>query len=214
MINYTTIFEEMKQKLTDIGAEINRNETELILEDDELPYLEEEFKTKINSDIFKFYNNLNGLEFDWSLKTTDLLITGFINIHSFYDLMMNSTEHKLWADWYEREDIQEIKKHRILETIVGTDYYITIKIDPTNGDYKLYYVPEGSVNHGGSKKLKEIPLKINQYFEVITSYFGIHMIRHHLHEEKFYTNPFDVVPELKLLEKLIPDFTPPNIIIQ
>jgi hypothetical protein len=213
IMNYLKAFEEMKQKLITIGAEINKSETELILTEDELPYLENEYKTKINNDVFKFYNNLNGIEFDWSLKRNDFLLTGFINIHSFYDLIMNSTENKLWANFYENDDIQEIKKHRILETIIGTDYYITIKIDPINGDYKLYYVPEGAVNNGGSKKLKEIPLKIDQYFEVITRYFGIHMIRHHLHEEKFYTHPFDVIPELKLLEKIIPDFKPPNITI-
>lgn len=209
-MDYLNIFEETKTRLLNVKSKITKEETELILTKEELSYHEDINGLKISNELFKFYNNLNGLEFEWNIKTDALSFSGFINIHSFEEMIENKTENKLWVDWYEEEDIIEIQKHRIFETLVGTDYYITIKLNERGG-YKLYYVPEGSVNHGGSKKLREIPLKIDQYFKVINAYFGIHIIRHHLHEEKFYIHPYDVVPKIRQLVKIFPDFEPPII---
>ena len=122
----------------------------------------------------------------------------------------NEQEDKLWSSWYEEDDIERIKQHRMLEPIIGADAYITVKFLP-EGKYKLYYVGDGYVNDGGSEDLPEIPLTIEQYLKVVTGYFGMSGIRHHLHEEEFYTKPFDVYPKLKELEKMFPDFEPPVI---
>jgi len=208
-MDYKETINKTKQKLITCEAKIHRDDTNIIITKEMLQYYEEDYKISVNKDVFKFYNSLNGIELDWSLKTKTSLLTGFFNIHSFSEMIENDTEGKLWEEWYEESDIKEIKKHRIFETIVGTDYYITIKF--LKNKYKLYYVPEGSVNNGGSKKLQEIPLTISQYFKIINSCFGIHMIRHHLHEIKFYENPFQVIPELKALKDIFPEFKIPKI---
>lgn len=207
-MEYVKTFEATKQALLDLGATINKADTELVLTKEELPYYEE--SGRFEGDCFDFYSNLNGLDFDWSLQTDRHAISGFINILSFEEMIEKRTEHQLWSDWYEKDDLLEIKKHHIFEKIVGTDYYVTLRFD-RDLTYKLFYVPEGSVNHGGSKKLSEIPLTISQYFAVVAGWFGVPAIRHHLHHERFYTHPFDMVPELSLLEALIPNFQPPQI---
>ena len=116
----------------------------------------------------------------------------------------------LWEDWYEEDDIERIKQHRVFEQIVGADAYITVKFLP-EGQYKLYYVGEGYVNDGGSEDLPEIPLTIEQYLKVVTGYYGMFSIRHHLYKDEFYKNPFDVYPKLRKIEKIFPDFEPPII---
>ncbi len=208
-MDYKDRFNKTKQALIKRGAVIHREDSNINFLREELEYYEKEYNINVGEDIFKFYNAFDGIELDWSLKTERVLLTGFFNIHSFGEMTENNTEGKLWVDWYEESDIKEIKKHRIFETIIGSDYYITIKF--FNDGYKLYYVPEGSVNNGGSKKLQEIPLTISQYFEVINSYFGIYMIRHHLHDRNFYEKPFEVMPELKILKEIFPEFKIPKI---
>ena len=201
MTTPSKLFNQTNQILNNIGAKIKFSETELILTKGEVPYLEEEYGIIINDDVFAFYNNLNGAELEWSFKKNDTSINGFLCMTSFIELLDENTEGKLWVDWYEGEDIKEIKKHRILEYIVGTDYFVTVKFE-SNGDYKLYYVPEGSVNHRGSKNLHEIPLTIKQYFNVINSYLGFSNIRYHLHKKEFYSamEAQDLPPNVLLKE--------------
>ena len=90
-MNYTKMFENTKQKLISNGAKIHREDTELVLTKEELPYYAD--GEKIKGDLFEFYNDLNGIEFDWSLQTTDYLLTGFINIHSFEEMIEHFSGH-------------------------------------------------------------------------------------------------------------------------
>lgn len=209
-MDYLQQYNEMKQRLRDVGANINYDATEPIVTLGEIPYLEEEYGIKLKDDVVKFYNNLNGAELDWYIEYKNQRVNGFINMLSLLGIFEENTEGKLWVDWYNKEDIHEIKRHRIFEYITGTDYYVTIRFDE-NGYYKLFYVAEGAVNHGGSKRLPEIPLTIEQYFKAVRAYYGFSTLRYHLHKDEFYSKPFDVLPELKILEDLIPDFEPPEI---
>ena len=186
-----------KEIIVSKGAKIRLDDTNIVITRGMLEYYEEEFKVKISDEVFDFYSKMNGIEYDWELEKEQL--NGFINIHSFGEMIENETEGKLWVDWYEEDDIEEIKKHRIFETIIGADYYITIKFD-ADGSYKLYYVPEGSVNHGGSKKLDEIPLTIEQYLNVISTFYFCYEIRHHLHKKELYENPKSVLKNLEKFE--------------
>jgi len=199
-MDYIKIFENTKQKILNAGGEILREDINLPLEDiDESKYYESEFGLKITDNLFKFYNKMDGLDFEWQLTKDGIFLNGFACIQDIMTLAENKTENNLWVDWYEKEDIVEIQKHYIFEKIIGSDYYITIKYNE-DSTYKLFYVAEGSINFGGSKKLPEIPLTIEQYFLVLNScYFSLD-IRHHLHKQTFYTNPIDVVPKLKELE--------------
>lgn len=202
--------ESTKAYLKSKGATIVYDETEPILTEGEIPYLEEEYGVKINDEVFNFYHSLNGAELEWIAEVNGDKIGGFMSLLSFIGVLEEDTEGKLWVDWYNREDIDEIKTHYIFEFIPGTDYYITIKFDE-NGGYKLYYVAEGMVNNGGAKRLPEIPLTIEQYFKVINAYLGFPTIRYHLHKKEFYEKPFEVAPELNILKEFIPDFKPPVI---
>lgn len=209
-MDYLKQFNELKQRLNDAGANITYESTEPIVTEGEVPYLEEEYGFKLRDDVFQFYNNLNGAELDWNIQYKNQQINGFMNMPSLIDILDTDTEGKLWVDWYNKDDIEEVQQHKIFEYITGTDYYITIRFDE-NGNYKLFYIAEGAVNHGGSKRLPEIPLNIEQYFKVITTYYGFSNIRYHLHKDEFYSKPFDVLPELKVLEEIFPGFKPPAI---
>ncbi|SEC20927.1 hypothetical protein SAMN04489761_2381 [Tenacibaculum sp. MAR_2009_124] len=209
-MNYLNEFTNVQKRLHEIGANILYAETEAILTDGELPYLEEEYGVKIIDEVFQFYNTLNGAELEWSLTLKETKIHGYMSLQSFIGILDEETEGKLWVDWYHKDDVEEIKQHYIFEFIPGADYYITIKFDKKGG-YKLYYVAEGAVNNGGSKNLPEIPLTISQYFKVVSTYLGFSNIRYHLHKKEFYEKPFEVLPELEIIKELIPDFQPPLI---
>lgn len=211
-MDYTSLFNQMKSRLSSVNATILKEDKELNFTANERNYYFGESGFSIPTDLFQLYTEFNGLEFLWEFEKDGEIFNGFFSIENFYDLYYNSNEGKLWQDWYDEEDIVEMKKHRIFETIHGSDYYITIKFEE-NDQYKLFYVPEGAVSFRGSNSIAEIPLKIEQYVKMTTSCFGIYSLRHHLHKEEFYKNPFDVVPELKTLEKLFPDFEFPNLII-
>jgi hypothetical protein len=200
-----SLFEETKKKLLNAHATISREEMEVAFTAGEREYYENDEGFAIPDDLFDLYAELNGLEFRWSISDENGELAGFFHIHHFLDVMDNETEDKLWADWYEGEDIAAIKKHRIFETIHGSDNYITIKIE-ADKSYSLYYVQEGCVNFGGSKELSKIPLTIEQYMKVIMRYFGLYSVRHHLHKEDFYTDPKKYIPEYDQLIKRIPDF--------
>jgi len=192
-------FENTKKIIESKGATISIDDTNIPLTKDEFDYYKTEYNLNINEDIFNFYAEYDGIEYDWQMDDNE--VSGFINIHSFGEMIENETEGKLWVDWYDEKDIEEIKKHRIFETIVGSDYYITIKFEE-NGGYKLFYVPEGSVNNGGSKTLQEIPLTIEQYLNVISKYYFSYEIRHQLHKKEFYENPKKCIKNRDKLEKV------------
>jgi len=191
--------ENTKKIIESKGATINIDDTNIVLLKDEFEYYQKEYNVKVSNEVFEFYNKMNGIEFDWKMEKEQ--VSGFINIHSYGEMIENETEGKLWVDWYEEDDIEEIKKHRIFETIVGADDYITIKFD-TDGNYKLYYVPEGSVNHGGSKKSEEIPLTIEQYLDIISKYYFSYEIRHHLHKKEFYQTPNKFIKNISKFERV------------
>jgi len=192
-------FENTKKIIESKGATIRLDDTNIPISREMIDYYGKEHNVKILDEVFNFYHNLNGVEYDWELESEQ--VSGFINIHSFGEMIENQTEGKLWEDWYEKEDIEEIKKHRIFETIIGTDYYITIKLEE-DGTYKLFYVPEGSVSNGGSKTLQEIPLTIEQYLNVISKFYFSHEVRHHLHKKEFYINPNKVLKNITQLETI------------
>ena len=199
-MNYTEIFENTKQKILGAGGRILREDINLPLDSvDESKYYETEYGLKVTNDLFKFYSKMDGLDFEWELANKGSTLRGFAYIQDITTLAENKTENALWVDWYEKEDIEEIKNHNIFERIIGADYYITIKFNDDHS-YKLFYVAEGSVNYGGSKKLPEIPLTIEQYFLVLNACYFSEDIRHHLHKKEFYANPLKIIPKLKELE--------------
>ncbi|HAS42581.1 MAG TPA: hypothetical protein DCS93_19025 [Microscillaceae bacterium] len=208
---YKDLFDSMVQKLETAGATILKNETDPILTAGELKIREESFQTTFPDWVLKLYGEQNGLLRRWELKQNDISLSGFINLYSFERMYIYSHEkQQLWEDWYKEEDIERIKKHCILEQILGDDSYITVKFLPEN-KYELYYVGEDYVNDGGSEDLPKIPLTIEQYIKVITGYYGVYGICHHLYKDEFYKNPFDVYPKLRELEQMFPDFEPPTI---
>ncbi|HHG83362.1 MAG TPA: hypothetical protein ENJ82_01330, partial [Bacteroidetes bacterium] len=168
-MDYLLQIETFKQEIIGLGAKIKHEDTQMTVTREELPYLEADAQQKIGEEVFSFYNKLNGFEFDYELSAGKTLFRGFAHLHSLEEILENNTENRLWVDWYEAADIAEIKTHHIFESITGTDYYITIKFD-VDGNYRLFYVAEGAVNHGGSKSLPQIPLTIAQYFQVISAY--------------------------------------------
>lgn len=125
-MDYLQQYNEMKQRLRDVGANINYDATEPIVTLGEIPYLEEEYGIKLKDDVVKFYNNLNGAELDWYIEYKNQRVNGFINMLSLLGIFEENTEGKLWVDWYNKEDIHEIKRHRIFEYITGTDYYVDL----------------------------------------------------------------------------------------
>lgn len=209
-MNHLARFNALKDQLVEAGAHVRYHETELELTRGEIPYLEKESGIKVTEEVFDFYHTLNGADLSWNMTVKGQSLSGFMSIQSYIGVLRERIKGRLWVDWYESEDIERIKAHKIFEFIEGTDYYITIRFEK-DGSYKLYYVAEGAVNHGGSKNLPEIPLSIAQYFQVIAGYYGFPTIRYHLHKEEFYTRPFEVVPELIVLKEIFPGFNPPKI---
>lgn len=211
-MNYLAFFEETKQKLIAAGAKITREETELELTRGELEYLEPDFNIQVSDELFELYSQLNGLEFWWEYQGDGFALSGYINLHCFEDLIERENEDKLWADWYEEEDLTEMKQHYLFETLHGTDNYVTLRMDE-QFNHKMHFAAEGMTNHGGAKKLPEIPLSLENYFRVTMGYFGLSNLRYHLHKPGFYKEPLGTVPELHLLSKMMPEFEAPEFIL-
>lgn len=104
---------------------------------------------------------------------------------------------------------KEVQKYFLLEHILGTDTYIIMKID-ANGNYKIFYMPEGGGNITDINLQKEIPLSLPQYVHIVTSYYGVEGFRSQLYKDEFYTKPFDCCPSLRGLAHIIPDFQIPK----
>jgi hypothetical protein len=210
IMNYRDNFNQLKTCLLSAHAKIEYEDSEMSMTPGERDYYRDDEGFTIPDDLFGLFESFDGLTFRWSLETNEGKLSGFFQFSLFLDLQDNETENKLWVDWYEADDIEEIKKHRIFEMFNGMDYYVTIIFGEGN-DYSLYYVPEGSVNLGGSKTLSKIPLTIEQYIEIVFGYYGVYSVRHHLHKPEFYKNPEQFIPEHDLLKKMIPNFNPPKI---
>ncbi|MGV3611299.1 MAG: hypothetical protein ACO1N0_10145 [Fluviicola sp.] len=206
-MDYKSLFLETKERLIRSQAIIDLDETEVAITAGVREYYENEERLPIPDDLYELLSTLNGLEFRWS-DPAQKNLGGYFNFHHVEEFSENDTENKLWADWYEAEDIEEIKTHRIFETFHGSDDYVTINIE-ADKSYALYYVPEGSVNFGGSKKLNRIPLTIEQYVRIVMGYLGVYSVRHHLHKPDFYANPQKYIPEYEQIQQLIPGFEPP-----
>lgn len=151
----------------------------------------------------------NGFNLHWEWGADADRVSGHFGLMSF-ERMIQSHEQVdlLWSSWYEEEDIERIKEHRVIESITGADAYITAKFSVESGKpaYQLYYVGDGYVNDGGSEDLPEIPLTIEDYIRVVTGYFGVYQMRYHLHEAEFYKRPFEVCPSTGGLKQIFPDF--------
>lgn len=208
-MNYREHFNQIKIDLIAAGATIEHEDSEMAMTLSERKYYHDEEGFSIPNDIFELFESFDGLEFRWSLETNEGKLSGFFQFDQFLDMQDNQTKNKLWTDWYDSDDISEIKRHRILEMFHGMDYYITIKFDEGN-EYNLYYVPENSVNLGGSKTLSKIPLSLKEYVQIVFGYYGVYSIRHHLHKPEFYQNPKQFIPEYDLLKKVFPNFNPPK----
>lgn len=208
-MDYSTLYDQLKTNLTTAGATIGYEDPGMKMTVAQRDYFRNDEDFDVPDDLFAFYEHYDGLSMRWNAEN-EQSTGGFFNIGQFLDLQENRSENKLWADWYQPRDIARIKKHRILEMIHGMDYYVTIKFDALSNDYQLYYVAEGSVDHGGSEDLPKIPLTLGQYFAVIFGYYGAYSVRHQLHKPEFYENPRQLIPEYEWLEKNIPDFNPPK----
>lgn len=163
----------------------------------------------IPDDWYAFFNSVNGLDLNWKLSKGDISISGFFQLTHFLDLQASLTENKLWVDWYNEEDIEEIKKHGILEMLQGNDAYITVKFEE-DGSYNLYFVDGDMINNGSAKELPKLPLNLQQYIQVVSDYFGVYSVRYHLHKSEFYQNPKAFIPEYDLLKEHIIGFSPEN----
>jgi hypothetical protein len=211
-MNYKELFQTTKDQLTSAGAQLLREDHQSNLTEGERTYYTEDENFSMPDDWYDLFSTINGLEFNWNIpaKEADQGLAGFFRFPDIGNFIANKTEDKLWVDWYEKEDIEEMKKHHILEMIEGNDAYITVKFGE-DGSYKLYFADGENINHGGSKELPEIPLTLKQYMEVVAGYYGVYPVRYHLHKKDFYTQPEKYISEYESLKQLIPGFDPPKI---
>lgn len=210
-MDYRTAYDKLKNELlAAAGATIEYEDLGMAMTPGMRDYYRDDEGFSIPDDLFGLFASIDGLDFRWNLKTESGNLAGFFQFSALEDMLDNKTENKLYASWYEADDIAEIKKHRIFEMLNGMDCYATIVFGQGN-DYTLYYVPDGGVNHGGSKTLAKIPLTIGQYVQLVFGYYGVYSVRHHLHKPEFYQNPEQFIPEYDLLRKTFPGFNPPKI---
>ncbi|AKQ64717.1 hypothetical protein A176_001629 [Myxococcus hansupus] len=210
-MNYQQMFQSVKRQLSSAGARI-------VWEDCDAPLAERERRRFMENEALRlpdawleFFNELSGLAFIWRLidPAGQSQLNGFFTFQDFRRFMENDTTDLLWCDWYEEDDIAEMKTHHILERFEGHDAYVTVKFKE-DGSYDLFFVDGDLINHGGSKKLPRIPLTLRQYVEVVTGYWGVYSVRYHLHKQDFYVNPEKYIPELGELKALFPGFEPPT----
>lgn len=209
-MNYRDRFNKMRTELLAVGTDIANEDTGVGITAGMRKYYRDDEGFSVPDDVFDLYESFDGLEMFWLLENEGNNLDGFFGINCWKNLLENKIENELYADWYGSDDITEIEKHRIFESINGADAYVTIVFDEGN-DYQLYCMPEGSVNFGGSKMLTKIPLTIDQYIEIIFGYYGSYSVRHHLHKPEFYENPAIFIPQYALLQQRFPHFNPPKI---
>jgi hypothetical protein len=209
-MNYNNAFQELRNNIIESGGEITYDESELQFTAGEREYYANEEDFSIHEDWYKLFNSVNGLDLHWKLNKDDVSLSGFFHLTHFLDLRESSTENKLWVDWYNQEDIEEMKKHKILEMLHGNDAYITVKFEE-DGSYNLYFVDGDMINNGGSKELPKLPLNLPQYIQIVMNYFGVHSVRYHLHKNEFYQNPKAFIPEYGLLKEHMIGFSPNDV---
>jgi hypothetical protein len=209
-MNHRDLYNQLKADLIKAGATIEHKDADMAITAGMRDYYRDDEDFYVPDDLFGLFESFDGLDLRWTLKNEGQNLSGFFQFAAIEDMLENKTENKLYADWYQPEDIAEIKKHRILEMLNGTDCYVTIVFNKGN-DYTLYYVPDDGVNFGGSKMLAKIPLTIEQYVQIVFGYYGVYSVRHHLHKPEFYQDPQSFIPEYALLKLAFPDFDPPQI---
>lgn len=202
-------FNQIIDNIKESGGKILSEDMGLEFTQGEREYFESEENFSLTDEWFDFFKSVDGIQLLWKLDKDETETFGCFLLTDFGRFQENDTENKLWCDWYEEDDIAEMKKHRIVERLHGDDAYITVKFD---GDqYNLYFVDGDLINFGGSKELPKLPLTITQYVKIITAYFGVYSLRYHLHKEDFYSNPKKYISEYNLLKKEMKNFVPVNI---
>jgi hypothetical protein len=203
-MNCREILKNIKNNIEESKGEILSEEFGPEFTEDEREYYKNEENFEISDDWFEFFNSADGIELRWKFDTESSELAGYFQFTDFISFHEDNNENKLWCDWYEKEDIEEMKKHKIVERLHGNDAYITVKFEDEN--YNLYFVDGDSINFGGSKELPKLPLKIAEYVKIVTDYYGVYSLRYHLHKEDFYQNPEKYVTEYGMLEKHIKNF--------
>lgn len=199
-------FDEITENIKASGGKILAEDIGLEFTQGEREYVESEEDFLLTDEWFDFFKSADGIELRWELDKAEVKTAGYFLLTDCMSFMENHTENKLWCDWYEEEDIIEMKKHRIVERLHADDAYITVKFD--DGGYSLYFVDGNAINFGGSKELPKLLLTITEYVKIIADYFGVYSLRYHLHKGDFYTNPKKYIPEYDSLEKHIKGFMP------
>lgn len=160
---------------------------------------------KIPDELLKFYNTMNGCQLNWSYETEGVELYGFWDIWSLEQLFFgfdgnisktnfeNPHEDMLWNDFFEKKELTELKKHKVVEPIEGDDACISCKLE--EGVVKMFYVREGA--------WKPLLLSFTQYVGLIFEMLGVGDIREQFVKPKFFENPLRH-QDLKKLNKLIP----------
>lgn len=170
--------------------------------------------SKIPSAILNFYSAVNGFELSWNYEDENTELFGCWDFWSLerlyfgYDGKISKTnlanpfEETLWSEEYEEKAIKELKQHKVIESVIGEDTYVTCKIIGEN--VQLFYTNED--------RWKPIPIDFDKYVQVIVEFLGVSDIRAELAKPKFYNNPKSY-RDIKTLNKMIPlnfDIVPSN----
>lgn len=203
----------MLERLQGAGASLRESPGSAATKD-EIRALEAESGFQLPAGFAELYcGPYNGFNLHWEWSTDADRVSGHFGLMPF-ERMIQSHEQVdlLWSTWYEEEDIERIKEHRVIESSTGADACITAKFSaaPRRSGYQLYYAGDGYVNDGGPEDLPEIALSIEDYIRVVTEYCGVYRIRYHLHEADFDGRPFEVCPALNGLQTMFADFAPPR----
>lgn len=156
--NYQIKFQNLKSRL-----EKNPNITTSIFNlnlpanDETVKHISDEFfGGLIPEEIESFYKTFNGCSIEWfgPGKPPDQP-AGFFEIFpieiafgGFEKNLVKKNEDRifqntLWTNDYSSKEKKELKKHKVLESILGVSDYVTLKI--IENKYQLYYVRRGDV---------------------------------------------------------------------
>lgn len=201
-MNYNHYLKEKVKLLKLAGAEVFDFKINKGISPDKLARVEQAAQIKIPVELIEFYGTVNGCSLNWQLEVDGEPLYGFWDLWPAEKVFFgpsgrlnqknaqNVFEDILWNDFFEEDQICELKKHKVIESIEGESAYVTLK--PEGGKFNLFYVNEGEYN--------KISLGFRDYLAFVFETYGISNIREEMQKKSFLQNPLKN-RSLKLLSK-------------
>lgn len=164
---------KQNKNVTISSFEINKGCT-----DEEIQHIQSGMNVKLPRELREFYTEMNGCNVEWLLKSPEGSLYAYLNIvgikTAFYGYAGRNVisvdeafRDVFWNDSFDKELIEDLKHHHLLESFEGRSENTTFKI--TGNSVDLFDVYEDIIT--------PINLSFNEYIKTLIMWGGIETVR-------------------------------------